>query len=110
MATEVIKLSETALDYLAMQCQKNDKNIKVEVKGGGCAGFSYDYGFCGPSTDAFDSVVPLRGGYSLIIDGMSVMYVIGTLLDYQDSLGQSGLVFRNPNEVSTCGCGKSFSV
>jgi iron-sulfur cluster assembly accessory protein len=110
MAIEVVKLTEAALKYLTEQCVENDKNIKLEVKGGGCAGYSYDYGFCGPSTDAFDSAVPLRHGYSLIVDGISVMYVLGTTLDYVNKLGQSGLVFHNPNEVSSCGCGKSFSV
>ena len=110
MASEVITLTDAAMDYLSRQCIDKDRNIKVEVKGGGCAGYSYDYDFCGPSTDPFDSVIPLRGGYSLIVDGISLVYVLGTQLDYVDKLGQSGLVFNNPNEVSSCGCGKSFSV
>ena len=58
----------------------------------------------------FDGVIDLNNDKKLVVDGMSLMYVIGTVLDYEQKLGSSTLVFKNPNEVSSCGCGKSFSV
>jgi len=72
--------------------------------------FSYEYNFLDEDIKPFDGVINLNDDKKLVVDGMSLMYVIGTVLDYEQKLGSSTLVFKNPNEVSSCGCGKSFSV
>jgi len=111
MANEPVSLTETARSYLIDSCVKADKpGIKIQVKGGGCAGFSYDYNFLDEAIKPFDGVIDLNDDKKLVVDGMSLMYVIGTVLDYEQKLGSAALVFKNPNEVSSCGCGKSFSV
>ena len=106
-----VSVTETARNYLIDSCiTANKPGIKIQVKGGGCAGFSYEYNFLNEAIKPFDGVVDLNDDKKLVVDGMSLMYVIGTVLDYEQKLGSSALVFKNPNEVSSCGCGKSFSV
>ena len=106
-----VSVTETARNYLIDSCiTANKPGIKIQVKGGGCAGFSYEYNFLNEAIKPFDGVVDLNDDKKLVLDGMSLMYVIGTVLDYEQKLGSSALVFKNPNEVSSCGCGKSFSV
>ena len=106
-----VSVTETAKNYLLDSCiTANKPGIKIQVKGGGCAGFSYEYNFLDEDIKPFDGVIDLNDDKKLVVDGMSLMYVIGTVLDYEQKLGSSTLVFKNPNEVSSCGCGKSFSV
>ena len=111
MATkQILNLTETAKNYLLNACfSENSKSIRLEVIGGGCAGFSYKWELS-DKKDPMDSIVPLDASHELIVDDMSLMYVIGTEIDYEQKLGSSSLVIRNPNETSSCGCGKSFSI
>lgn len=106
-----VELTPSAMSYLLNACKRAAKpSIRLSVKGGGCAGFSYEYDYLtdGPAKD--DIVIPLDESYSFVVDGTSLMFVLGTVLDYEEKLGQSALVLKNPNEVSSCGCGKSFAV
>lgn len=106
-----ITLTNSASNYLINACKRAAKpSIMLSVKGGGCAGFSYEYQYTDADPAPEDTVIPLDEQYSFIVDGISLMYVIGTVLDYEEKLGQSALVLKNPNEVSSCGCGKSFAV
>jgi iron-sulfur cluster insertion protein len=81
--------------------------LRLKVLGGGCSGFAYDLYFDQPQeTDqAFES-----NGIKMLCDQMSLMYLMGTEIDYLESLQGSGFKFSNPNVKSTCGCGSSFSV
>jgi len=106
----LVTITEPAKNYLLNACSsEKSKAIRLEVIGGGCAGFSYKWELS-EHKDPLDSVVPLDDTHNLIVDDMSLMYVIGTEIDYEQKLGSSSLVIRNPNESSSCGCGKSFSV
>jgi len=106
-----VNVTPSAANYLCNTCKREAKpGIKLQVKGGGCAGFSYEYEFVDSKEDNDDVVIPLDEQYYFVIDSMSLLYVIGTTLDYEEKIGQSSLVLKNPNEVSSCGCGKSFSV
>lgn len=106
----MITVSEKAMLYLSDQLLKaNSRYVKLTVKGGGCAGFSYDYSFCNDK-DAMDYEVELEYGRGFLVDGMSLMYVAGTELDYITDLAGSALKLQNPNEKSSCGCGKSFAI
>lgn len=81
--------------------------LRLRVVGGGCSGFSYDLYFDNAQeTDKqFDS-----HGVKLAVDQMSLMYLMGTEVDYVEGLHGAGFKFGNPNVKSTCGCGSSFSV
>ena len=106
----MITVTENAQNYLDNQLLKhNSRYVKLTVKGGGCAGFSYDYSFCSEK-QADDFEIDLGLGRGFLVDGMSLMFVAGTQLDYVSDLAGSSLKLINPNETSSCGCGKSFAV
>jgi iron-sulfur cluster insertion protein len=78
------------------------------VVGGGCAGFNYDMFYSEGTTDR-DRVI-VSNDVSLVVDEASLMYLVGTTVDYITNLKGSGFTFNNPNAKSTCGCAMSFTV
>jgi iron-sulfur cluster insertion protein len=85
-----------------------DLKLRVFVAGGGCSGFQYGFTFDEKIEDG-DSKVE-NGGVTLIVDPMSVQYLMGAEIDYKEDLQGAQFVIRNPNASTTCGCGSSFSV
>jgi iron-sulfur cluster insertion protein len=81
--------------------------LRLKVQGGGCSGFSYDLYFDQPQEG--DRPFEVKG-VKVICDEMSLMYLLGTEIDYVEGLHGAGFKFNNPNVKSTCGCGSSFSV
>jgi iron-sulfur cluster insertion protein len=81
--------------------------LRVYISGGGCSGFQYGFSF-DEQTDADDLAVQ-RDGVTLIVDPLSLQYLMGAEVDYRESLQGSQFVIRNPNAKTTCGCGSSFS-
>lgn len=81
--------------------------LRLRVVGGGCAGFSYDLYFDEPTE--VDRVTDIAG-VKVVVDEMSLMYLVGVEIDYVEGLQGAGFKFNNPNVKSTCGCGSSFSV
>jgi len=86
---------------------KSEEALRLRVVGGGCAGFSYDLYFDLPTE--VDRQFEIQG-VSVVVDEMSLMYLVGTEIDYVEGLQGAGFKFNNPNVKSTCGCGSSFSV
>ena len=80
--------------------------LRLRVVGGGCAGFSYDLYFDEPAEVDRQFEV---AGVKCVVDEMSLMYLVGTEIDYVEGLQGAGFKFQNPNVKSTCGCGSSFS-
>ena len=80
--------------------------LRLRVVGGGCAGFSYDLYFDEPAE--VDRQFEVQG-VRCVVDEMSLMYLVGTEIDYVEGLQGAGFKFNNPNVKSTCGCGSSFS-
>ena len=83
-------------------------NIRVSVKGGGCSGLMYDLDFDDQINEA-DEVFEDKG-IKILVDKKSLLYLLGTTLDFSDGLNGKGFQFVNPNATRTCGCGESFSV
>ena len=83
-------------------------NIRVSVKGGGCSGLMYDLDF-DDKVDEADQVFEDKG-IKILVDKKSLLYLLGTKLDFTDGLNGKGFQFVNPNASRTCGCGESFSV
>lgn len=83
-----------------------DHVLRVGVKGGGCAGFSYILGFDTP-TDTDNHYE--SEGMDIIVDKGHLMHVAGIEIDFEDGLNHRGFVFNNPNATETCGCGTSFA-
>ena len=85
-----------------------DLKLRVFISGGGCSGFQYGFTFDEQIEDG-DSQVE-NGGVTLVIDPMSVQYLMGAEIDYKEDLQGAQFIIRNPNATTTCGCGSSFSV
>jgi iron-sulfur cluster insertion protein len=81
--------------------------LRVFVQGGGCAGFQYGFTF-DEAIEEGDTEVT-NGGVTLLIDPMSVQYLMGAEIDYREDLEGAQFVIRNPNATTTCGCGSSFN-
>ena len=82
--------------------------LRVYVQGGGCSGFQYGFTFDENAQDGDTRVV--RDGVTLLVDPMSVQYLMGAEIDYKEDLQGAQFIIRNPNAQTTCGCGSSFSV
>jgi len=85
-----------------------DLKLRLYVTGGGCSGFSYGFAF--DDQIAEDDTQTVTVGVALIVDAMSLQYVMGARVDFEDGLEGSRFVIHNPNAQTTCGCGSSFSV
>ena len=85
-----------------------DLKLRVYVSGGGCSGFQYGFAFDEAPND--DDLVFEASGVNILVDSMSLQYLGGAEVDYQDGLEGSRFVITNPNATSTCSCGSSFSV
>lgn len=83
-------------------------NLRLYVTGGGCSGFSYGFAF--DDQIAEDDTLVETEGVTLVVDAMSLQYVLGARVDFEDGLQGSRFVIHNPNAQTTCGCGSSFSV
>lgn len=84
-----------------------DLKLRVFVSGGGCSGFQY--GFTFEETINEDDTKVEKDNVVLLIDPMSLQYLTGAEIDYQDNVQGSQFVIKNPNATTTCGCGSSFS-
>ena len=85
-----------------------DLKLRVFVSGGGCSGCQY--GFTVEETETDDDTKVTKDSVTLLIDPMSLQYLTGAEIDYQDNVQGSQFVIKNPNASTTCGCGSSFSV
>ncbi len=83
----------------------NKKFVRLSVKGGGCAGFNYDWSF---SDEQLKEDIIIDD--MLIVDQMYELYITGMELDYTYDDFESAFVFNNPKATSSCGCGTSFSI
>ena len=105
-----ISITPTALeaikDAISSENLEGGLNLRVGLRGGGCAGFEYVLDFTTPKD--YDYIM-IFGGVEIYIDPVSAMHLEGTTIDYVTSLMGSGFKFINPNAKSTCGCGSSFS-
>ena len=89
--------------------EENDAlKLRVFISGGGCSGFQYGFTF---DEEILDGDLEIENqGVKLLVDPMSVQYLIDAEIDYKEDLEGSRFVIRNPNASTTCGCGSSFSV
>jgi len=83
--------------------------VRLGIKGGGCSGFSYVIQFDDEPARERDTVYEVDG-VKFYVDKKSLVYLAGSLLDYEKTLMFQGFKFRNPNEATSCGCGHSFTV
>ena len=82
--------------------------LRVFVQGGGCSGFQYGFTFDEAVNE--DDTRMSKNGVTLLIDAMSLQYLVGAEIDYKEDLQGAQFVIKNPNATTTCGCGSSFTV
>ena len=82
--------------------------LRVYIQGGGCSGFQYGFEFDEGQNE--DDLPIVTDGVTLLVDPLSLQYLIGAQVDYSESLAGAQFVIRNPNAKTTCGCGSSFTV
>ena len=108
----MISISEKAAEHIKYIKQRDQIQksmpLRVSVKEGGCSGFSYNLDF---NKEISDKDKIFKGhGVSLVIERKSLLYLMGTTLDFDGGLNGKGFIFSNPNAKETCGCGSSFKV
>ncbi len=106
-----LKFTDAAADKVkALIEEEENPNLKLRVyiTGGGCSGFSYGFTF-DEKVNEGDMEIE-KQGVSLVVDPMSLQYLIDGEVDYMEGLEGSRFFVKNPNATSTCGCGSSFSV
>lgn len=102
------KAKDRIVDLRAKEGHNDNHNIRVLVQGGGCSGLMYDLKFdaeINPTDEIFEDK-----GIKILVDKKSLLYLLGTTLDFSDGLNGKGFQFINPNATRTCGCGESFAV
>jgi iron-sulfur cluster insertion protein len=107
--TPLIFTDAAAVKVRALIEEEDDTSLKLRVfiSGGGCSGFQYGFTFDQNEVDG-DTVVENQG-VKLLIDPMSIQYLMGAEIDYTEGLEGAQFVIKNPNATTTCGCGSSFS-
>lgn len=105
-----ITLTPSAQDRIKEILSENDPglNLRVFIQGGGCSGFQYGFTLDDKVND--DDITIDYGVVKLVVDMMSVQYMDGAVIDFTEDLTGSQFKITNPQAVSTCGCGASFTV
>lgn len=110
MDTKIIQLTDAAVQKIQAMAEKEGKDgayLRVGVVTGGCAGLSYDMRFQKKPYD--NDLVVDQGNIKVLIHPDSVPFIKGTVINYIDTLKESGFQYKNPNATNSCGCGTSFS-
>ena len=106
-----IQFSDAAaikVKQLVEEEENPDLKLRVYVTGGGCSGFQYGFTF-DEDVNPGDTQIE-KQGVSMVIDPMSLQYLVGGTVDYTEGLEGSRFFVNNPNASTTCGCGASFSI
>jgi iron-sulfur cluster assembly protein len=106
----LVEVTDTAAERIRELLDKDGKSeshaLRMKVVGGGCSGLRYELAFDDNVGEA-DTELDFDG-VRLVIDEKSALYLKGTILDFVDTLQESGFKMNNPNASTTCGCGESF--
>ena len=107
--SEQVKITPKALERIKELLAKEgkpDAGLRLYISGGGCAGMSY--GMTIDDTVSNDDAVVKSGGVKVVVDKLSLIYLRGSTIDYEETLQTSGFKVDNPNAAASCGCGLSF--
>ena len=106
----VVTVTEAAAQQIKRLLDTEGKTethaLRMKVIGGGCSGLQYQLMF--DDSEREDDTEVAESGVRVRVDEKSALYLVGTTLDYVDSLMESGFKIENPNATNTCGCGSSF--
>ncbi len=103
--------SDSAVNQVKKLVEAEDNSelkLRVFITGGGCSGFQYGFEFDEQAND--DDLQIEKDGVSVVVDTMSMQYLMGAEIRFQEDLTGAQFVINNPNANTTCGCGASFSI
>jgi len=106
-----VSISERAAKRVATLIKQQGNpalKLRLSVSGGGCSGFQYGFDF--DEAQKVDDIVVERSGVTMLVDGMSLLYVMGAEVDFVEDLVGASFQVVNPNATASCGCGASFSI
>ncbi len=107
----LVTVTEAAASHIKRLLDQDGKAethaLRMKVVGGGCSGLQYQLMFDDQRKDTDHAGE--ASGVRVVVDEKSALYLVGTVLDYVDSLSESGFKIQNPNAKTSCGCGESFS-
>jgi len=107
----MIDVTEAAAEHIHALLEEEGKleshRLRMKVVGGGCSGLQYQLSFDDALRD-IDSEIEAHD-VRVVVDEKSALYLVGSVLDFVDSLQESGFKIENPNASNTCGCGQSFA-
>ena len=109
--TNIINISNSASERIREIIAKGDDDaigLRIAVKSGGCAGYSYDMDYVS-EINPTDELVE-HEGVKVFVDQAAIMFLLGSTMDFKKEKFKSGFTFINPNETERCGCGESFIV
>lgn len=107
----MITVTESAAEHLKSISEEQEKIVRLGIKGGGCAGFSYTWDLIEESEIdlSYDEQIDLSNGGTLVIDGASLMYLFGSTIEYKKDVFGAVLEVQTPAAQSACGCGESVN-
>lgn len=108
---KVVTLSDAAADRVREimgMAAKPYAGLRVGVKNGGCAGQEYVLEYA-EAANPLDEVVEDKG-VTILVEPKAVLFLVGTVIDYEVSRLSAKFIFRNPNETDACGCGESVTI
>lgn len=106
-----IEFSDSAAKKVKLLIEEEENpnlKLRVYVTGGGCSGFQYGFTF-DEAVNEGDMTIE-KEAVTLVVDPMSLQYLVGGIVDYTEGLEGSRFLVNNPNATTTCGCGASFSI
>lgn len=102
----IVNLTDNAVERMNLMLNEHDKSVvRLSLKGGGCAGFSYEWTL-DDEIHNDDEAIELDTG-KFAIDATSIMYLLGSTIDYKKEVFGSYFAINNPKSTSSCGCGES---
>ena len=108
MAFKIMTLTDAAAERINEIIEDSDKpvmGVRVGIKNAGCAGVSYTLDYVAEPMKGDDHVADK--GVNVFVDPKATMYLLGTIMDFEESKMSAGFTFKNPNQTGACGCGES---
>jgi iron-sulfur cluster assembly protein len=106
---QVVSLTDAAAERVRDVMAKSEKPyLRVGIKNGGCAGMEYVMAYA-DAPDPLDEVVEEKG-VKILVASNAILFLVGSVVDVENTKLHSKFVFKNPNETDACGCGESVTI
>ena len=106
---KLVTLTDAAADRVREILEKRGEGyLRVGVKNGGCAGMEYLMDYV-TAPEKFDEIVADKD-VQIVVDAKAVLFILGSVIDYETTLLHSKFTFSNPNQTDACGCGESVTI